>query len=189
MNRMTPQYNTMLFCDIYSDVEEFINDYNDIGDGVFKCISEANATLLFYHLFAKYGNSPIANRDINQFKLKLFSIVHQYGPTWEKELEVQKKIRELTDDQILQGAKTIYNHAYNPSTAPSTATLEELQAINDQNTTNIKRGLLEGYSAVLDLLKTNVTGALLEKFSILFKQFVLGEHTILYYNDDEQGEE
>ena len=31
MTTMTPIYNTMLFCEIYNDVDDFIFDYGDIG--------------------------------------------------------------------------------------------------------------------------------------------------------------
>ena len=45
---------------------------------------------------AKYGNNPIANKDINQFKYKLFSTVFMYGPTWAKRLDIQKILRFFT---------------------------------------------------------------------------------------------
>lgn len=85
MSKMLPQYSTVLFCDIYSDVDEFIADYKntstDFENGIPPMISDTNATTLFYLLYGRYGNNPIANRDITQFKYKLFSVIYQYGPT------------------------------------------------------------------------------------------------------------
>jgi hypothetical protein len=76
----------------------------------------------------------------------MFSVIFQYGPTWEKKLDIQEKLRDLTEAEILAGAKAIYNHAFNPETTPSTASLEELNYINDQNITNYKKSKLEAYS-------------------------------------------
>ena len=66
-----PIYNTKLFTNIYQNVNDFLSDYNGIG--IPATINTQNATTLYYLLYGKYGNSPIANMDENQFKYKLFS--------------------------------------------------------------------------------------------------------------------
>ena len=125
MSNMIPQYSTVLFTDIYDNVDDFIADYknesSDFVNGIPNLISDTSAETLFYLLYGRYGNNPIANRDINQFKYKLFSVIFQYGPTWEKRLEVQAALRQLSLDDIRLGSKAIYNQALNPSTEPSTA--------------------------------------------------------------------
>ena len=94
-----PEYSTEKFSDIYKKASEFLSDYHNIG--ITPVISDSNASLLFYLLYGRYGNNPIANWDITQWKYKIFSVVFQYGPTWEKRLEVQKKLRELsTYDEV-----------------------------------------------------------------------------------------
>ena len=138
---MIPQYDTKLMTEIWEDAAGFLADYKSVG--IPTTISDASATTLYYLLYAKYGNSPIANFDITQFKYKMFSIIFQYGPTWEKKLELQAKVRGLTETEIMTGAKAIYNSALNPSTAPSS---EELPYINAQNTTNYRKSKLEAYS-------------------------------------------
>ena len=187
METKTPQYNTLLFSEIYSEHYTFFKDYLEIGNGAFaNSIKEDSLKVLFYILLGRYANTPIANLDINQFKLKLFSIIFQYGPSWEKRLEIQSKIRALTDSEILEGSKTITNHALNPSSAPSTATLEEIEYINDQNTNTLKRGKLEAYSTVLSLLETDVTEDFIKRFSVLFKQFVMPEEPLIYITEGEE---
>ena len=79
MSKMIPQYDTKLFTDIWDEASEFITDYTTVG--IPATISQANATTLYYLLYARYGNTPIANYDENQFKYKVFSIIFQYGPT------------------------------------------------------------------------------------------------------------
>lgn len=186
LHKMTPKYNTMTFAELFDNAEKFIQEYR--GNGISPLISDVNATTLYYLLYAKYGNSPIANADLNQAKYKIWSIIYMYGPTWEKELEIQRKVRELTDEEMLQGSKTIMNHAFNPSGEPSTATLTELEKIDEQNSNNYKRGKLEGYQAVLSLLKTDVTAFFLSKFKIVFKQFVIAENPTVYITEGEEDD-
>lgn len=66
-------YSTNTFSEIYSSVDTFISDYGTLG--LPTTITEDNAKILYYLLFAKYGNTPIANSDVTQFKIKLQSII------------------------------------------------------------------------------------------------------------------
>ena len=105
----------MLFTNVWDSVSDFKDDYEDAGlytspvtdNGVtIKAgtkLSDASITILFGLLYAKYGNSPIANSDVNQFKFKVFGIMFQYGPSWEKKLEIQEKLRALSDEEIAKG--------------------------------------------------------------------------------------
>ena len=202
MNNMIPRYDTKLFCEIYDNAEDFVADYK--ASGLYDAVSVGNpavihlnnslsdqeATILFYLLYARYGNNPIANYDENQFKYKIFATIFQYGPAWSKKLDIQKSIRELTENDIRLGSKAIYNHAYNPSTGPSTASLEELTAINEQNTTNYKKSKLEGYMGLWQMVVSDVTEEFIRKFEKLFKQFVTAERTWIYETaEDEEDEE
>lgn len=184
-NNMLPQYSTVSFTDVWNLVDLFIDDFDN---SAFKdAISDESKRILFYLLYAKYGNNPIANRDIHQWKYKVFSIIYQYGPTWEKRLEIQKKLRELTDDELIKGAKSIFNHAYNPSTAPSTDSLNELNYINDQNTSSFKKTKMDAYAQLWNLLKVDVSELFLREFKRCFKTFVSPEQPLLYYNEGDVG--
>ena len=76
---MFPQYDTKLMTEVWSSASDFLTDYQ--AAGIPTTISTANATTLYYLLYARYGNTPIANYDENQWKYKMFSIIFQYGPT------------------------------------------------------------------------------------------------------------
>lgn len=153
MTQMMPMYSTKNFEDIYDSVNTFMADYGTLG--LPKTISDQNAQILYYLLFSRYGNSPIANYDENQFKVKLQAVIWQFGPTWEKRLDIQDKLRKLTDSELSTGTMTtnvstgssegtssdtgssIKNHAYNPGEISSqTTTLNgpELNYIDQQNT-------------------------------------------------------
>lgn len=199
--RKIPQYNTMLFTDVWDNAEDFLADYEEAGvftepvivsDVTVKAgtkLSDDEITLLFYLLYSRYGNSPIANWDINQFKYKVYTTIFQYGPSWSKKLELQEKLRALTEDDILRGGKAIYNTALNPSTAPSTQTLEELTYINAQNTTNYKKSKMDAYAQLWELIDLDVTNEFLNKFRPCFKTFVMPERPLLYVTEEDESEE
>lgn len=182
-------YRNRKFTDIWTEVEEFLDDYGN--NGIKTTISEASATTLYYLLYARYGNSTIASSDENQFKYKVFSTIFMYGPTWEKRLKIQEDIRNLGLDEVLDGGKAIYNAALNPNQAPSTDTLEELPYINSQNTTRYKKSKVDGYSVILNLLETDVTEEFIGQFKKLFLTIVSPELPLWYetqlVNNDYEG--
>ena len=107
--------------------------------------------------------------------------------SWILQLEIQDTLRSLKLDdssEIYKGGKSIYNHSYNPSTAPSTSSLEELTTINDQNTNNVKRGKLESYQALWDMIATDVTKEFIDKFKRLFLTIVEPQEPLWYVSED-----
>ena len=223
---MKPMYDTNLFCEIWDSSDSFLADYNNTGteftNQVPPVISQQNALMTYLLLFSRYGNNPIANYDVNQFKNKIFTIIWQYGPAWEKRLSMQEDIRNLTLQEIIQGTKTdwssegtqsqnnsgtdttINNHAFNPSTAPTTQTTNELDYIDQQqvakgsNTSTISgtdsqttgqvvtKSKMDAYAQLWDLVATDVTNDYISKFKNCFKQFVAPERRMIYVTEDEE---
>lgn len=183
-NAMYPQYSTVLFTDVWDSYESFLEDLNSTPfTGAI-----TRTEILFYLLYARYGNTPIANYDTNQWKFKVFSVIYQYGPTWEKRLSMQEALRGISEADLLKGSGAVYNHAFNPSTTPSTGSLDELTYINDQNTTKYKKSKMDAYEQLLTLLETDVTEDFIRRFAICFKKFVAPEQPLLYVMDDEEEE-
>ena len=223
---MKPMYDTNLFCEIWDSSDKFLADYNNTGteftNQVPPVISQQNALMTYLLLFSRYGNNPIANYDVNQFKNKIFTIIWQYGPAWEKRLSMQEDIRNLTLQEIMTGTKTdwssegtqsqnntgtdttINNHAYNPSTAPTTQSTNELDYIDQQqvakgsNTSTISgtdskttgqvvtKSKMDAYAQLWDLVATDVTNSYIAKFKNCFKQFVAPERRMIYVTEDEE---
>lgn len=182
-------YN-MTFSEVFPRMTDFKEAYKDSGlydddpaSGAAR-ISDTAISRLYYLLYADYGNNIIASNDVNRFKYKVFSLIYQYGANWEKELDIQKKLRALSDEDLMKGATMIYNHGYNPSTEPSTATLEEITTINDQNTTKAKKSKVDAYAALVSMLDSDVTRAFLVRFKPLFKQ-IIERDLPLYYSEEE----
>ena len=108
---MLPQYDTKLMTDVWSKATDFVTDYQNIG--IPTTISVQNATTLYYLLYARYGNTPIANYDENQWKYKMFSIIFQYGPTWEKRLDIQNTLRGLQISDLVDNGsfRELFSHS------------------------------------------------------------------------------
>lgn len=174
-------FRTRTFSQIWGNSVDFISDLET--SGIDLTISVDSATTLYYLLYARYGNSHIASSDENQFKYKVYSTVFSYGPTWEKRLEVQKALREMDLEELRESSKQIYNHSFNPSTAPSTDTMDELTTINDQNVTKHKRSKTDAYALLLGLLETDVTTEFIKRFAKLFLVVVEPELPLWYTTD------
>lgn len=171
-------FRARTFSDIFDSFDVFETEFENT---VFSAdIGEINLDLVYYLLYARYGNSTIASSDENQFKYKLFSTIFMYAPAWAKRLEIQKSLIGLTEDEILTGSTAIYNQALNPSQAPTTQTLEELTYINQQNTTKYKKSKLEGYAILEELIKTDVTEEFIGKFKKLFITVVEPDYPLWY---------
>lgn len=192
-------YRNRKFNDIYPEVEQFEQDYDEFNNGILDAsVSGTAIDTIWLLLSARYGNSTVASQNEEQFKLKLFSTIFMYGPTWEKKVEIQKSVRGLIQDgkiseDLLRGGKAIYNTALNPgqkvaggkgsATGEGTNTLDELTYINQQNTTNYQKSLPEAYSILTNLLETDVTSAFLDRFKKLFLTVVTPELPLWYVSD------
>jgi len=184
MSSLYGTFRTKTFSETWKTLQDFLNDYT--ASPIPKVLSQDNIELTYYLLYTKYGNSHKASSDPNQFKFGIFTTIWQYGATWQKKVEIQDKLRSLSESEILAGTKQIYNSANNPDTDPSTFSDEELQFISGQNVTKTKKGKLEGYSTLWSLLVNDVTEEYLNKFKKLFLTIVEPEIPLLY---EEEGDE
>lgn len=192
-------YRTRTFCDIFEDATTFMNSFkatifytslNRTIEGVtVNEFTDGDISLVFYMLYARYGNSHIASSDENQFKYKLFMIFFQFGPSWKKKLDVQKELRHLSLSDITRGTVQINNHALNPDQSPSTDAFDALTYINEQNASGIKKSPLEGYNNLLALVDNDVTEEFISKFKRLFLQIVEPEKPLWYSSDSEDPDQ
>lgn len=190
-------YRNRKFNQIWEDVESFTEDYNEFNSGIISngFSNDKSVPTLFYLLSSYYGNSTVASENEYQFKMKLFSIVFMYGPTWEKRLEIQKKVREMDIEELRKGGRAVYNTALNPAqpvsgskgqpTGEGMNSLDELTYINQQNTTNYSKSLPEAYAILANMLETDVTKDFIDKFKKLFLKVVTPEVPLWYISDNE----
>lgn len=181
--------NHLTLTEIYPTLEDFVKDYNNNGlPPILKNADSINT--IYYLLQAAYGTWQIASNSSKVFAQKLFSTIWQYGPVWERKVELQTKIRNLSDDELAQGTKSIYNKALNPGSEPSTGSLLELNAILEQNTANVKRGKVEGLQLGWLLLDADLTKEFLDHFKPLFSKWNLDSNAIYVdFNEEEDEDE
>lgn len=191
-NLLYGNYRTRTLNDIYSKYSEFEGDFNMYkGIGLNpNFTSQTTPQTIFYLLSGKYGNSHIANSDENQFKLKLFSTIFQFGPTWEKRLDIQSKLRGMNETDILTGSKQINDHAYNPSTEPSGPNVVngEITSVNEQSKIKYTKSKVDAYASLYAMLETDVTEDFLGRFKGLFLTIVEPEYPLWYITDINEEE-
>lgn len=175
------------FSDVYQSAETFLNDYNTIGLPI--TITSENVNTLFYLLYAQYGNSTIANYDLNQFKYKLWSKVFMYGPAWEKRLQIQNELVNLTEAEILAGSFAVHNNAMHDGTdigiISGVNNNPIIPGINTQNTTRYTKDKITGYATLLDVLESDVTKDFIDKFKKLFRTVLQGDKPLYYETEVE----
>jgi hypothetical protein len=162
-------YATKKFTDVFNSFDAFRLSY-EMLDTSLRVVDYDTLRVVYYLLYANFGNSHIVNEDVNQWKYKVFSTIYMYAPIWKKKTEIQSKIRELSldDEELFKGTKVIYNHSNNPSTSPSTSSLEELTTIDDQNTSTRKYSKLDAYARLYELIDRDITKEFIDKFKKLF---------------------
>lgn len=169
---MLPTDSTLKFSEVFDNATKFLTEWKASAlyeDGLIK---DENVTKTFYLIYAAKGNSAISNMDVNQWKYKIWSIIYQYGPTWQRKLEIQKSLRSLDEEQMTDGTKAINNLATNPQTEPSTNITEEINGVVQQTVNKFKKSRLEGYASLVDLLDDDVTKEFIDRFKPLFAIFV-----------------
>ena len=187
---LLPRYNTPIFTDIFPDFASFKDVFDNEFDSYAKdCITASNLKTLYYLLYARYGANPFVNYTDDIIKAKVVGITFQKGPTWERKLAVQSSLRDLTESELLTGAKTIFNRALHPENEPGTDTSQELPYINAQEVSKQGRSKLDAYSYLQDVLKTDVTEEFIRSFASLFSKFVSLNVLTVYTEYEEEIEE
>lgn len=184
-DRLYGNYLNMTFSDVYSSFDEFKEDAEGMAARLIPAdFTDESLEITYCLLLARYANSSIASSDVNRFKLQLFSLIFQHGGSWQKKVELQHKIRTLGLTSAREGDKRIDNHAYNPATPASTASLEALAHIDEQNYSGRKKGELETYAQIMGLIEDDVTEEYIDRFKTLFLWFVSPQRPLWYVTEE-----
>ncbi len=187
---MKCNYKTKTFKEVWQDATAFKNAFSTSPFAYIIPTTQVDYTGVIYALLmARYANSHIANKDEEQFKNKLFSTIYQYAPTWIKSMEVQSKLRALTEDELMTGTKQINDHAFNPSTEIEGAINPdsgEILTTNEQTKTRYVKSKMDGYAILMELLRRDVTEDFIGKFKRLFVVVLIQD---CCYNEEEEEEE
>ena len=175
------------FQELYPDADTFLADYKACEFPAI--ISDENVKILYFTLLARKGEDCIQSESVGMFKYKMFLLIWQYGPSWEAKLNIQRKMQEFTEDDILDGGTQIYNQGVNPSTPigkdgeqhQGTLSKNELNYVQQQSVTLNTRNKTNAYRNYQDMLKNDVSEQFFSKFDKLFA-FVYAPG-ITYFNE------
>lgn len=177
-------YRTRTFSDIFPDVGTFVQFYNQCGIPKMLKTSEEyenwSINTIYVLLMAEFANSHIKSSAENQFKLRVMVTIFEYGETWQRDMYLQKKLLDMSDVEILEGSKAVYNRALNPENTPSTNALEELTYINEQNTTNYRKNRPDAFNEIRNSLKPSTTKYFIDKFRPLFVSVAYPDKPLIY---------
>jgi len=176
-------YRTNTFVEVFPNKQKFREYYEEVGLGGFQ--KEETLGNLWTLLYARRGNDAVLSSDQQRFVYNLFSIVFKYGPDFEKKMELQKKIRSLTEEELSKGTTAIYNHADNPSTIPTSQDFEQLHKIDSQTATGYKKARVDSLMLQYDAMNTRYIEEFLRRFDNLFSPFP-AEIPLYYYIEGEQ---
>lgn len=176
-------YRTRKFTDIYSSQEDFLTSYQEIG--MKTSLDEDDIKLIFCLLYARYGNSHIANSDETQFKFKVMSIIYTDGALWKQKRKIHERLTslDLDSDEVMTGSAQIQNVAQNPTMSPSTQSTQELTYINSQVVNKTKRNTINALALLNEELSRDYTEVFIAKFSNLFLKIVNPELPLWYETD------
>lgn len=167
----------MKLSDIYNGYTDLASDVaNRYGEGFIP--ADLSYQILYNLLDARYGARSIATSSSTVFKSKVCAIIFQYAPTWWKSLNIQKELRNLTEEDLMRGALQVSSQALNPSDVPSgnETGLDTpiIKTINAQTTSQYRKSKLDAYNGLLLLLRQDVTNEFIGRFKGLFKLVTLG---------------
>lgn len=187
---MKSNYGTITRTRTFSEIFDNVNNFTlaVTNSGLYNAaFTMDSCDKLYYLLYAAYGNSHIASSDENQFKYKLYTIIFNRGIQWQKSLEIQKKLSELSETEILSRGSNISSHAYNPGEGGVKVTDNQpiLDYINDQSSTTSQSDKVTAYMSYMQSL-VDVTTDFINSFKPLFLKVVYPEKPLWYITDDEE---
>ena len=175
--------NQRTLLDIWPSLEAFKTDLDGTFSPLRPDVTDNTIATTLYLLIGRYGDSPILGyEDEGRWKLRFFTVYLSETPDWEVKTDIQKRVRNMSVDDIAKGDLNIYNSALNPNTLPSTDTLTELNYINSQNTSRRTMNVLDALLSKAEALDSSINDRYLNKFSKLFTKFVSMEPIYTYDN-------
>lgn len=188
MTSLIRRTNQRTFLDIWNNYTTFKSDYDDLNEFNIT-LDEAYLKKTFFLLVARYGDQAITGyRDEPRWKLRVFATIATYGPVWQEKSKLQETIRGMTVDDFKKSSKTIYNTALNPNSVPTTGSLEELEYINSQNTSNKVVSDYEAIARKWELLNDDLDKNYTDHFKGLFSKFLLQDVPLYVYANEQEDE-
>lgn len=163
---------TFLFKNIFPSFEEFkefltnekIVDLTNVENLTF-------AEFMFKILFRRFHNSNIQYDTIDDFKCDFANILEDYFARYKKQVDLIKKIEQLTEEDILRISTALANQSNNPNSKPTDPT-QPLEFVSAQAFTIARDNKLQAYLRALQNIPTLFIEEMLKKCVNLFKTII-----------------
>lgn len=168
-------YTPRTFLEVFPTSDSFYENWHSAPYEVLTELSVSTINIIYNLLVSRYGNSHITGNNEDLWKKRISATIFQFAPTWEKKLEIQKKLRSLNDTELLTGSKVVYDKSYNPSTVieggPNNE-FGEIDTVNEQTKSKNVRSKMEAYAMLTDLLDRDITEEFITRFKTLFRRVI-----------------
>lgn len=185
---------TKKFSDVFEDLDSFKSEFRSSP------LNEANLTdstlgIVYAELYARFGDSYYTATNMYRNKLKTFSILKNEGLIFQKKLEIQNAILNMSLADLKDDGVIVNNYAENPA-EDSVGTYETgeyegedyMKFVNNQSAQKSKKGKLTAYRDQLYSLK-NVTDSFIDKFKVLFEKLLWSSYLPVLSREQELEEE
>lgn len=169
------------FSDIFTSkavMESFANTLGVKSLGV-DAVIQPISDMEYLALVGRYGSSHIRYHNRYQFMAQFFTLYIEAQERLLSKIKINKRLRNLTEEEALTGSKIITNNATNPDTSPATDAYEPLPYVNSQSAQKERLGEVKGLYG----WKHSVGGQAYIEFVDTFKQLfriVLQEEETVY---------
>lgn len=162
----------------FTDVWETLESYN-ADRQKFYPTTPAMTQEEFNTLLGRYASSTIRYSNRTQFKLAFMSINVEAQERLRAKLMINTKLRNLVEEEALEGNMVVINNATNPDTEPSTEAFSPLPYVNGQTAQKEKIGKVGGLYNWKHSVGGQAYNEYLDMFKRLFK-VVLEEEITVY---------
>lgn len=186
---------TKKFSDVFEDLDSFKSEFRSSP------LNEANLTdatlgIVYAELYARYGDSYYTATNMYRNKLKTFSILKNEGLIFQKKLEIQNAILNMSLADLKDDGVIINNYAENPGDEATDTIVDVgeytgedfMKFVNNQSAQKSKKGKLTAYRDQLYSLK-NVTDSFIDKFKVLFEKLLWSSYLPIMFREEEIEEE
>lgn len=166
---------TFYFKEIYPTFEkfkQFIDKYEIVDLTVAENLTFAQ--YIYKILFRRYHNSNVQYDTIEDFECDFANILEDNFDKYKKQVELTRKMQQLTDEEIIQISTALANQSTNPNTKLDDPT-KPIEYVSSQAFTLANDNKLNAYLRALQTIPTKLIDAMLMRCRTLFKTIITNQ--------------
>lgn len=178
---------TSRFREVFTTADTFISLFRESPLNEAK-LSDETLKKIYYELYAEYGDSYFRATNDYRNQLKTFSILQNEGLVYQKKLEIQNNLINMSLSELMEEGISISNYAENPGDDATTmiddySGEDFIKYVNNQNVVKNKKSKLDAYKSQLYAIR-NVTTEFIKKFSVLFETILWSSYLPVFETED-----